>query len=217
MGELCTPTGTALVTSFAKPLPPDWVGVHRAHGYGAGARDLPDAANVLRICLMEPSAAPSVSAAGAGAAGNAESGVFQVECNLDNMAPELIGYAAERLFAAGCLDVWQEPIHMKKNRSAVKLAALADAKDLGKVLEALAMETSTGGMRWFPVNRLVAAKGKRTVETRFGRIEMKEVAFPGGPVRLTPEFESCRSAALASGAALQDVYRAAIAAAEEGT
>lgn len=203
-GELCTPTGTALVTTFAKALPTGWTGVLRAHGYGAGTKDLPDTANVLRICLMDPVASP-VEEPGMG--------VFQVECNLDNMAPELVGYAAERLFAAGCLDVWQEPIHMKKNRSAVKLSALVEGGALSAALGALAAETSTGGMRWFPVQRLVAAKGSRAVETPFGKVDLKVVTFPGQPPRYTPEFESCRAVAEASGAPLQAIYREATAAA----
>lgn len=204
-GELCTPTGTALVTTFAKPVPEGWAGTLRAVGYGAGGKDLPGTANVLRLCLMD---------AGAGGAKDGSGEVFQVECNLDNMAPELLGYAVERLFAAGCKDAWQEPIHMKKNRSAVKLCALAEASDLDRVLGVLAAETATGGMRWFPVRRWVGEKGMRKVGTRFGELEMKEVGFKGQAARLTPEFESCRSAALAHGVSLQEVYRAAQAAAE---
>ena len=80
------------------------------------------------------------------------------------MAPELLGYAVERLFDAGCKDAWQEPIHMKKNRSAVKLCALVEAPDLDRVLSVLAAETSTGGMRWFPVRRWVGAKGSRPAD-----------------------------------------------------
>lgn len=206
-GELCTPTGTALVTVFAKPLSKGWTGSQHALGYGAGTRDLPEMANVLRICLME-----SVDS---GASGY---DLYQVECNLDNMAPELIGYAAERLFAAGCRDVWQEPIAMKKNRSAVKLCALADAALLDAVLAEVAAETSTGGVRYFPVRRLVAEKSAATVETPFGRVDLKGVKFPGMTVpRYTPEFESCRKLALAAEIPLLDIYReAAIAAARLG-
>jgi uncharacterized protein (DUF111 family) len=125
------------------------------------------------------------------------------------MAPELLGYAMERLFAAGCFDAWQEPIHMKKNRSAVKLAALCGDADLERVLAAFAAETATGGMRWFPVRRLVARKGFRSAPTRYGEVTLKEAVFPGGPRRLTPEYESCRTLALAAGAPLQLVYREA--------
>jgi len=197
-GELCTPTGTALVTALSRPVPAGWAGTLRAHGYGAGRKDLPDIANVLRICLMDAPAGADVGCE-----------VFQVECNLDNMAPEVMAYAVERLFEAGCKDAWQEPIHMKKNRSAVKLCALVEAPDLERTLSVLASETSTGGLRWFPVRRLVAAKGKRSAETRYGKVELKEVRFPGKPPRLTPEYESCRALALAAGVPLQAIYREA--------
>jgi uncharacterized protein (TIGR00299 family) protein len=238
-GELCTPTGTALITAFAEPVPPGWAGVLRAEGYGAGSKDLPGMANVLRICLMDdvpeagvdapgagrnapeagkeaPGPGAAASGAGPGEGGMGEPGLFQVECNLDNMAPELLGYALERLFEAGCKDAWQEPIQMKKNRSAVKLCALVEAPDLDRVLSVVAAETSTGGMRWFPVRRWVARKGSRRVDTPYGSVEMKEATFPGQPPRLTPEYESCRALALQAGAPLQDVYRAALAAAQAG-
>lgn len=230
-GELCTPTGTALITAFAEPVPARWAGVLRAEGYGAGSKDLPGMANVLRICLMDdipgtgrddvpeagreaPGPGAMASGAGPGEGGTGDSGLFQVECNLDNMAPELLGYALERLFEAGCKDAWQESIQMKKNRSAVKLCALVEAPDLDRVLSVVAAETSTGGMRWFPVRRWVARKGSRRVDTPYGSVEMKEVAFPGLPPRLTPEYESCRTLALRANAPLQDVYRAALAAAQ---
>jgi uncharacterized protein (TIGR00299 family) protein len=199
-GELCTPTGAALITTFAKPLPPEWTGSLKRAGYGAGTRDLPGIANVLRLCLMEKEAARESGYA-----------VYQVECNLDNMAPEIIGYAAERLLAAGCKDVWQEPIFMKKNRSAVKLCALVEKEGLDAALAIIASETATGGMRYFPVGRLVAEKSSESVDTRFGAVELKKVSFPQGPVRYTPEFESCRKLAQFSGAPLQDVYREAMA------
>jgi uncharacterized protein (TIGR00299 family) protein len=213
-GELCTPTGAAVVTTLSRPVPTQWAGVLDRHGYGAGTRDLPDRANVLRLCLMRSGDVNPGKKSGAfeEPGGAAASGLHQVECNLDNMAPELIAYAAERLFAAGCRDVWQEPIVMKKNRSAVKLCALAEPADLERALAVLAEETSTGGMRWFPVNRLVAAKGAGTAETAYGAVALKQVTFPGKPARYTPEFESCRQLALAAGVPLQEVYRAALAA-----
>jgi uncharacterized protein (DUF111 family) len=126
------------------------------------------------------------------------------------MAPELIAFAAEKLFEAGCRDVWQEPIVMKKNRSAVKLCALAEPEQLDRALAVLAEETATGGMRWFPVNRLVAEKGSDTVATRFGTVSLKQVTFPGKRPRYTPEFESCKKLALAAGVPLQEVYREAV-------
>jgi len=201
-GELVTPTGAALIATLSRPLPVGFTSVLVKAGYGAGSRDLPGIANVLRLCLMSASAAEVPG----------DASLYQVECNLDNMAPELIGYAAGRLRAAGCKDVWQEPIHMKKDRSAVKLCALADSAALDAALTIIAAETATGGVRWFPVRRLVAEKAMGTVATSFGEVEVKQVTFPGRAAsRWTPEYESCRALAVAKGVPLQDVYREALA------
>ncbi len=220
-GELCTPTGTAIITAFAKPLPEGWSGTLKRAGYGAGTRDFPGIANVLRICLMENpeenlKEEPDGTAAGHAAHGIAlgrgsREAIYQVECNLDNMAPEIIGFAAEKLLTLGCKDVWQEAIFMKKNRAAVKLCALVDAGGLEAALALIAFETSTGGVRYFPVQRLVAEKSSASVDTRFGTVELKMNVFPGAIApRFTPEFESCRKLAEAAGAPLQDVYREAL-------
>lgn len=214
-GELCTPTGTAIISALAKPLPADWIGSIKRVGYGAGGRDLPGIANVLRLCLMEgdPIRPDPFRLALKRQERNDASAydVYQVECNLDNMTPELIGYTAERLLAMGCKDVWQEPIFMKKNRAAVKLCALVERQGLDSALSLIASETATGGMRYFPVSRLVAEKSMDTVETRFGTVELKRVVFPGlaGP-RYAPEFESCRKLAEAAAAPLQEIYREAL-------
>src|SRR6185369_4063456 len=195
-GELVTPTGAALIATLSEPLPDGFTASLVRAGYGAGTRDLPGIANVLRLCLMRRSDADVSGYA-----------VFQVECNLDNMTPELIGYAAGRLRAAGCKDVWQEPIHMKKDRSAIKLCALADRETLDTALTLIAAETATGGMRWFPVQRLVGEKVMGTVSTSYGEVEVKKVSFPGRAAsRWSPEYESCRRLAEAKGAPLQDVY-----------
>ncbi len=203
-GELCTPTGAALVTTFAKPCPPDWTAVVDRLGYGAGSRDIPNLANVLRICLMQPTPQSHSQLAAT---------AFQIECNLDNMVPEILAHVVERLLAAGAKDAWQEPIVMKKNGAAVKLCALAELADLQRVLDVFIGETSTGGLRYFPVQRLVAEKGVASVDTPFGSVELKKVLFPGTQARYTPEFESCRALAIQSARPLQEIYRAAIAAA----
>jgi pyridinium-3,5-bisthiocarboxylic acid mononucleotide nickel chelatase len=201
-GELCTPTGAAIISTLADPLPAGWVGTVTQTGYGAGTREIPGIANVLRLCLMEAAAQP----------GSPEE-MFQVECNLDNMSPELLGYVTEKLLLAGCKDAWQESILMKKNRAAVKLCALADRRELDAILSLIAAETSTGGVRYFPVRRLVAEKSIETVATRFGTVDVKKTVFPGPDAprpRYTPEYESCRRLAEAANAPLQEVYREAL-------
>jgi pyridinium-3,5-bisthiocarboxylic acid mononucleotide nickel chelatase len=186
-----------LVTTFARPLPKGWTGTIRSQGYGAGTRDLPDTANVLRLCLMELTEPDKE-----------HEDVYQVECNLDNMPPELIGYATEKLFAAGCKDVWQEAITMKKNRLAIKLCALVEKNHLEEVLDIVASETSTGGLRYFLVQRLIAEKSASFVELPYGRVDLKGVKFSAmQKPRFTPEYESCRSLAILAKRPLQEVYR----------
>jgi pyridinium-3,5-bisthiocarboxylic acid mononucleotide nickel chelatase len=211
-GELCTPTGTAIITTLAKPFPTDWIGSVKKIGYGAGGRDLEGIANVLRICLLEaaPAMAPSPLGVALSATGGAAS-IYQVECNLDNMTPELVGYVAEILLGSGCKDVWQEPIFMKKNRSAIKLCALVESDGLDAALTLIVAETATGGVRYFPVGRLVAEKSSATVATRYGEVELKKIFFPGRAApRFSPEFESCRGLARRMAAPLQEIYREAI-------
>jgi pyridinium-3,5-bisthiocarboxylic acid mononucleotide nickel chelatase len=184
---------------LAKPLPTAWIGSVQRIGYGAGGRDLDGIANVLRLCILEAEAGEA-------------SAVYQVECNLDNMTPELLGHVAETLLASGCKDVWQESILMKKNRAAVKLCALVEKTRLEAALTLIAAETATGGVRYFPVGRLVAEKSIETVATRFGDVELKKVVFPGRAApRYSPEYDSCRKLARLAAAPLQDVYREALA------
>ena len=209
-GELCTPTGAALISTFSKPLHDSRIATVIRTGYGSGTRDIPGIANVLRICLLEKEK-ESAGDPHVPAGPEARYPIFQLECNLDNMAPELIGYAAERLLASGCKDVWQEPIFMKKNRAAVKLCALVEAPGLQAALALFAGETATGGIRYFPVQRLVAGRSSETVDTRYGPVELKKTVFPGLAARFTPEFESCRKLADAGAAPLQEIYREAMA------
>jgi pyridinium-3,5-bisthiocarboxylic acid mononucleotide nickel chelatase len=217
-GELCTPTGTALITTLAQPLPADLVVIHRKQGYGAGSRDLPEISNVLRICLMEPRPNTNSNAffPALGSGANPASDIYQVECNLDNMSAELIGYVAEKLLAAGCKDVWQEPIFMKKNRAGTKLCALVHGNQLEAILSFIASETETGGLRYYPVHRLVAEKSQATVALPFGNVTLKGVRFAGmASPRYTPEYESCRKWAETTGLSLPDIYRQTLIAAQD--
>ena len=216
-GELCTPTGAAIVTTFAKPIRPGFQAVQKKHGYGAGSRDLPDRANVLRICLLEVTAVETTGSETEFLTSDAQMNlpadqypVYQVECNLDNMNPEILADVTERLLALGCNDVWQESILMKKNRAAVKLCLLTDQKLLPKALEMIATETTTGGIRYFPVERLVAEKCTREIGTEFGKVQLKGIRFPSMDFfRYTPEFESCKYIALKHHVPLATVYAAA--------
>ena len=197
-GEHCTPTGAVLVTTLAQPVDPEWTAVLTGVGYGAGSRNPSDRANVLRLCTYQETEAT-----------DAAFQACQIECNLDNATPEQLAYTVERLLEAGSMDVWQEPIVMKKGRAAVKLCALAPWALRDEVMRIFAAETPTGGLRWFPVHRNVGSKRVLQAHTEFGSIEAKEVTFTAWNVRRAyGEYESIRLAARKHGVSLRTVQSA---------
>ncbi len=198
-GEHCTPTGAAIVTTVAQPVTPEWTSILNAVGQGAGSRDPVDRANVLRLCLYDETTAA-----------DAAFQMCQIECNLDNATPEQVAYAVECLFAAGCLDAWQESIVMKKGRLGVKLSALATPTLRDEAMRIIATETPAGGLRWFPVRRHVSHKKSANIDTGFGAVEAKEIVFPAwGLQRVQPEYESLRTTAKEKSVPLRKVQEAA--------
>ncbi|MDD6887686.1 MAG: nickel pincer cofactor biosynthesis protein LarC [bacterium] len=164
-GELCTPTGAALLKHFAQafgPMPP--MRVLRV-GCGMGKKDF-EAANCVRALLGEQ------EEGAAGGPDEPDGRVAELCCNLDDMTPEAIGFAMERLFEAGALDVYTTPIGMKKNRPGVLLTCLAAPEDRGRVIRALFLHTTTLGVR-------------ETLQQRYTlRREVVSVETPDGPVRI---------------------------------
>jgi hypothetical protein len=195
--ELTTPTGAAILAVVA-----DAFGTLPAMkiariGCGAGQRDLDEQANILRLFVGETAEAP----------GGEE--VWVVETNLDDISGELIGYCTTRLWEAGALDVFTTAIQMKKNRPGVMLSVLCRAADVEAVEAILFGETTTLGVRRWPVRRNVLVRRPHRVETPWGAVEGKVGWLAGGGPRFAPEFESCRAIAAKHGVALQSVYEAA--------
>jgi hypothetical protein len=191
--ELTTPTGAAIACELAVrfgPPPPMRIS---AIGYGAGSRDFPGQANVLRAMVGETSDASEAVA------------ISVIEANIDDSSPEILGYALERLLEAGALDVSFSPLLMKKNRPGTLLRALSRPEDQERMAQLIFAETSTLGLRIYAAERRVQARHAVEVETAHGKIRIK-VSEDGN---YAPEFEDCRSLALATGAPLKDVIAAA--------
>lgn len=196
--ELLTPTGAAILTTLALFSPAPTLRLE-AVGYGFGGRKLPWP-NALRIWLGEPVVE-----------GLAEDTASLIETNIDDMPPELLGYAMERLLAAGAWDVYFTPIQMKKNRPAVKLSVLGPPA-LGRALAELVLqETTTLGVRLQRVERLKCQRWTTTVSTPFGPLPAK-VKEVGGKLSVGPEYEACRRIAQERGLPLAEVYAAVTAA-----
>lgn len=194
-GELTTPTGAALLTVLATFDQPSLDRVERV-GYGFGSRMLPWP-NALRAWLGE--------AAGLAARRDA---VVVLETHLDDSTPERLGFAMERFFSAGALDVAFSPLQMKKNRPGVLLRVLAP-EPLGEALaEAVLEHTSALGVRYQVVERRIAERRQWTVSTPWGAVRVKEKRL-GERVWVAPEYEDCAALARSAGVPLSAVYDAA--------
>ncbi len=195
--ELTTPTGAAIVATLVDdfgPLPAMKV---EQIGYGAGTRELPEQANLVRLFVGE-----SVEAMHADQ-------VWVAETNLDDVSGEVIGYATTKLWEAGALDVYTTAIQMKKNRPGVTLTVLCQPAQLEKIEKILFRETGTLGVRRWPVSRHKLERKAHQVETEYGPIEGKLGWIAGQEPGFSPEFESCSRVANERGLPLKEVYEAA--------
>ena len=205
VGELTTPTGAALITTLADEFRQPAMTLDRI-GVGVGGKDPAAFPNVLRLWLGEtvPAAVIASEARQSPAAQAAQpfarwqDNVVLLETNLDNATGEQLGFAMERLFEAGALDVWHTPIQMKKNRPGVLLSALAPANLESRLAEVFLRDTPTLGVRVRPVGRYVADRDTVTVETEYGPMRVKRKWLGGEVVSAAPEYEDV-AAARASG------------------
>jgi len=194
--ELTTPTGAALLAALGQgfgPMPPM---VIAASGFGAGTKDFSMMANVVRVVLGEATNAPESTR------------IAVLEANVDDSTPEILGYALDRLLAAGALDVTLQPIFMKKNRPATLVQVLARLEDKERLAGLLLEETSSFGLRLYEAERRVTARQHVEVETAYGRVRVKV----GGCGTAAPEFDDCSRVAQAAGVPLKEIYAAALAA-----
>ncbi len=200
--EIVTPTGAALLTQLAVFERPA-MRVQRV-GYGFGSKEFPWA-NGLRVWIGEHEEPPWE-----------RDQVVEIECNLDDVSGEILGYTMERLFAAGALDVWFTPIQMKKNRPGVLLSLLAPRARMDDLVWALMRETSTLGVRLFPpAHRLKAERRTRKVETPWGKVRVKEKWAGDELLAVSPEYEDCARLAREAGVPLVRVMEAARQAGEQ--
>jgi pyridinium-3,5-bisthiocarboxylic acid mononucleotide nickel chelatase len=135
--------------------------------------------------------------------------VALLECNIDDMTGEALGYALERLLEAGALEAWFTPIYMKKNRPGVLLSALCRPEEGDTLAELLLRETSTLGVRRRMVERTIAQRRMVQVETPWGPVRCKVKLLDGRAVSVKPEHDDCARIARARGLPLEAVVHAA--------
>jgi pyridinium-3,5-bisthiocarboxylic acid mononucleotide nickel chelatase len=196
--ELITPTGAAIVAEFNHSIGPLPELRPAKIGYGLGTRDLPNRPNALRAIL--------------GNLGEMQSSerIVELQTNLDDLSPEILGAAQERLFRTGALDVFFTPIQMKKGRPATMLTVLCNASVVEAIEEVLFTDTSTFGIRFREMNRKVLEREFVAVETPAGEIQIKVGKQRGRILQVAPEFESCRAASERAGIPLKRVYELAV-------
>ncbi len=188
-GELCTPTGAALLKHFVSRFGDRPVMTVEAIGYGIGKKDF-ERANCIRAFLGENE--------------GARESVVRLECNLDDMTGEDIGFAMEQLFAAGAREVFTQAVGMKKNRPGVLLTVLCAAQDADRLAEVMMQHTTTLGIRRQEMSRYVLHREIKTVDTAYGKVRVK-YASGMGVTRSKPEFDDLAALAREKGVSLQKI------------
>ena len=205
--ELVTPTGALLVTSYARnfgPLPQ--MSIARI-GYGAGDRDPKDTPNVLRILEGQRVAATDSHRR----PGDSEGGhVVKIECEIDDMNPQLFGPLMENLLAAGALDVFYIPVQMKKGRPGMLVTVLAPPASRDALTDILFRESTTIGVRYQAMERSCLDRAIETVQTQYGPVRFKVARRDGRELNAAPEFDDCQVLAAEHGISIKAVQAAAV-------
>jgi pyridinium-3,5-bisthiocarboxylic acid mononucleotide nickel chelatase len=196
--ELITPTGAAIVAEFQHA-----VGVlpemrPAKIGYGLGTRNLPGRPNVLRAVLGHLEASQATER------------IVELQTNIDDLSPEILGAVQDRLFQVGALDVFFTPIQMKKSRPATMLSVLCQPSAVEQIQGIIFAETSTFGIRYQEMDRKILDRELVEVETSAGQIQIKIGRSGGRILQVAPEFETCLAAARLSGQPLKRVYELAV-------
>ncbi|MEQ1871343.1 MAG: nickel pincer cofactor biosynthesis protein LarC [Vicinamibacterales bacterium] len=199
--ELVTPTGALIATSYATSFGPVPAMTLRTVGYGAGLRDNPGTPNVLRLLIGD-------------VAEDAQPGPAQrvvvIECEIDDMNPQLYGVAMEQLYAAGALEVFYSAVQMKKNRPGTLMTVIAAPERREALTDIVFRETTTLGVRHTEMARSVLRRDWVEVVTALGKVRIKQAWHQGRMVNAVPEFDDCTALARTHGVAVKEVQAMAL-------
>ncbi len=192
--ELTTPTGAAIIKAMSSGTLGTAQLKVQSIGYGAGARELSQIPNLLRIMVGDL------------LPGYAYDEVILVDTNIDDMNPEIYPFVIEQLLSAGACDAHLVPIIMKKGRPGILLSVIVSRSHLEGILEVLFSQTTTLGVRMQSIERRKVHRSQREVDTSLGKVKMKVVISDEGE-RLVPEYEECKRISVAKGMPLIEIYR----------
>jgi uncharacterized protein (TIGR00299 family) protein len=184
-GENLTPTGAAIVRTLGKDFGPQPNMIMERIGYGTGQKAFVNRPNLFRLIL------------GADNAAWQQEEMQVIETNIDDMNPQLYDHVMDRLFEAGARDVFLSSIQMKKNRPATLLTVICAPSSRDGLAKIIFEETSTIGIRSYPVTRTILKRETKRVKTRFGEVMVKIVEQPDGSTRATPEYDDLKRIATA--------------------
>lgn len=198
-GELCTPTGAAIISTLCETYGEiNDLNIEKI-GYGAGTRDYKDFPNAIRLMIGETEDSRLKTQ---------DSRLILLETNLDDISPQILGFVMDKAFELGALDCWFTPIQMKKNRPATMISILCEPKDRSKLTELLYLETTTLGIRVREVERECLERKFIKISTQFGEIDVKIGVFNGKQVNAMPEFEQLKKIAVEQNVPLKEVKKA---------
>ncbi|MGH7809948.1 MAG: nickel pincer cofactor biosynthesis protein LarC, partial [Candidatus Binatia bacterium] len=165
-GETVTPTGAAILRTLGRSFGDQPNMIVEKIGYGTGQKEFFTRPNLFRLVL------------GADNPTWRQEEMLVIETNIDDMSPQFYDHVMERLFSAGARDVFLTPVQMKKNRPAVTLTVICASSQRESVANIIFQETSTIGIRSYPVSRMILKRESKTVKTRFGEVTVKIVEQP---------------------------------------
>ena len=197
--ELLTPTGASIIKCTVSRFGsmPECTINRIGYGFGQRSSALP---NVLRVLEIEEQCTREGLETGT---------VFLIEATIDDSTPEEIGFLQEALFTEGALDVWTWPVYMKKNRPGFNICVVSSRENFDNLCSCMLRTSSSFGLRYNTRERLCLKRAIKKVHTEFGDISIKVGMIGQETIKVSPEYEDCRSAAREHGVPLQAVFDAA--------
>jgi uncharacterized protein (TIGR00299 family) protein len=196
--ELVTPTGAAIAAALVKSFTKLPELVYEKIGYGAGSRDFPEMPNILRVYYGEQGLFQETKR------------VFIIEATLDDASPQLLAHFLERALDEGALDATLSPVVMKKNRLGTKLTLLAPIDKMDGLIGAVFRDTTSIGVRYFPVERRVLERKFERVRIDGQPVAIKIGSLGGKEVNAQPEYEDCIRVSRKTGRPLKEIVRLAV-------
>ena len=199
--EATTPTGAAILVATVDEFTEQINFQITKTAYGIGHRDISEVPNILRLFLSDTETSVSDVK---------EETAIIVECNIDDMNPERYDFILEQLFNAGVSDAWMAPVIMKKSRPANKLSVLCSPEKVAAIKSIIFNHSTTIGLREYPVKKSMLERIEKIVETKYGKIRIKQSIYNGKIVRSKPEFDDCKAIALSKKINLEEVESEAL-------